>query len=118
MHNRFRPRFLGRFQTFDGRVILLGQMVGANGQAHLVVGAGLAMSLFFAVGTLLGLMKGSHDPALWLMPFGGLLPALFVLGVVRLGRWLSSADEDWILAAIRTALLKSMPRSDARPRSL
>src|SRR5712671_7855849 len=64
VHNRFRPRFLGRFQTFDGRVILLGQMVGANGQAHLVVGAGLAMSLFFAVGTLLALMKGSHDPAL------------------------------------------------------
>lgn len=120
VHNGFRPRFLGRFETFDGRVILLGEMVGANGQARLFLGAGLAMSLIFTVGTLIELMKGkgSDNPALWLMPFAGLLPALFVLGLVRLARWFSSSDEDWILAAIRTALLRSTPTSDARPRSL
>jgi hypothetical protein len=114
VRNGFRPVFLGRFQIFDERVVLIGKMVGVNGQVHLVVGAGLAMGLFFTLGTLLELMKGSDDPALWVMPLGGVLPVLFVLGVVRVGRWLSSGDEDWILAAIRSALLKSTRTSDAR----
>jgi hypothetical protein len=112
--NGFRPVFLGRFQFFDKRVILIGNMVGMNGLVHLFVGAGLAMGLFFTLGTLLELIKGngSDDPALWVMPFGGVLPVLFVLGLVRFGRWLSSSDEDWILAAIRSALLKSVRTSD------
>jgi hypothetical protein len=113
LRNGFRPVFLGRFQTFDKRVILIGKMVGMNGQVHLVVGAGLVMSLFFIAATLLELIKGSDDPVLWLIPFAGVLPVLFVLGTVRLGRWLSSGDEDWILAAIRSALLKSTRTSGA-----
>jgi hypothetical protein len=118
VRNGFRPVFLGRFQTFDKRVILIGKMVGMNGLVHLVVGAGLAMSLFFTTATLLELMKGPADPALWVMPFAGVLPVVFVLGMVRLGRWLSSGDEDWILTAIRSALLKSTRTSDARSRRL
>jgi hypothetical protein len=105
--NGFRPVFRGRFQIFNNRVILIGVMVGSDGLAPLVVGVGLAMGLFFTGGTLLALMKGSDQPGLWLMPFFGILPVLFVVGMVRLGRWLSSGDEDWILAAVRSALLKS-----------
>jgi len=118
MHNAFRPMFLGRFQTFDRRVILIGKMVGRDGMDHLAVGALLVIGLISTVGTVLELMKGSDNPALWLMPFAGVLPFVFVLGGVRLGRWLSSGDEDWILAAIRSALLKSAQTSDARPERL
>jgi hypothetical protein len=107
VRNGFRPVFFGRFQIFDKRVILIGKMVGMNGLVHLVGGAGYAMGLFFTVATLLELMKGSDQPALWLMPFGGVLLVLFILGIVHLGRWLSSGDEDWILVAIRSALLES-----------
>jgi hypothetical protein len=42
-----------------------------------------------------------------MMLFSGILFALFSLGTARLGRWLSSGDEDWILAAIRSAILRS-----------
>src|SRR3981189_2761324 len=90
----------------------------AQGMVHLVLGAGLAMSLFFTTATLLELMKGLADPALCLMPFAGVLPVVFVVGVVRLGRWLPSGDEDWILTAIRSALLKSTRTRDARSRRL
>ena len=106
MRNGFRPVFLGRLQTFGNRVILIGKMVGMNGLVYLFVGVGLAMSLLFIAGTLLVLIKGSDDPARWVMPFTGVLPVLFVMGMVRSGRWLSSGDEDWILAAIQAALLK------------
>src|SRR5262249_16740539 len=107
VRNGFRPVFLGRFQTFGNRVILIGKMVGMNGLVYLFVGVGLAMSLLFiAAGTLLVLIQGSDDPARWVMPFAGVLPVLFVMGMVRFGRWLSSGDEDWILAAIQAALLK------------
>jgi hypothetical protein len=118
IRNGFRPVFVGRFQTFDKRVILIGKMVGMNGLVHIVIGIALAMSFFFITATLLALMmKGSDDPALWLMPFGGLLPILFVLGMIHVGRWLSSGDEDWILAAIQSALLNSTRTSGAPPES-
>jgi hypothetical protein len=104
MHNAFRPKFLGRFQTFDERVVLIGRMVAVNEMDHLSVGALLVTSLLFIVGPL---VAGAHGPALWWMPFGGVLLVVFVLGAVRLGRWFSSGDEDWILVAIRSALLKS-----------
>jgi len=106
IRNGFRPVFVGRFQTFGNRVILIGKMVGQNGLAPLFLGVVVAMSLLFIGGSLFELVKGSKDSALWLMPFGGVLPVLFFLGINRLGRWLSSGDEDWILAAIRCALLK------------
>jgi hypothetical protein len=114
VRNGFRPVFVGRFQTFGDRVILIGKMMGMNGLVPLFVVIGLAMSLFFIRGTLLELMEGPADPRLWLMPFAGVIPLLFVLGMVRLTRWLSSGDEDWILAAIQSALLESMLTSDAR----
>ncbi|GLH80672.1 hypothetical protein SSBR45G_55810 [Bradyrhizobium sp. SSBR45G] len=43
---------------------------------------------------------------LWLLPLFGWLPPLFTMGVVRVGRWLSSDDENWILGAIKSALVK------------
>jgi hypothetical protein len=108
MRNAFRPVFNGRFQIFDKRVILIGKME-MDAMVYFIAGAGLAMGLFFTLSSLIELIKGkgSDDPALWVMPFGGVLSVLFILGMVRLARWLSSADEDWILAAIRSAILKS-----------
>jgi hypothetical protein len=107
--NGFKPRFIGRFQIFDNRVILIGKMIGMNGLVHLWVGGGLAMGLFFTLVSSLELIRGAgaNDPALWVMPFAGILPPLFTLGTARLGTWLSSGDEDWILAAIRSAILRS-----------
>ncbi|CCD97227.1 hypothetical protein BRAO375_960061 [Bradyrhizobium sp. ORS 375] len=104
--NGLRSVFVGRFQTFDGRVILIGQFVGVDGHAGPIVGAGLAMGLLMIVGPLLELLGGSHDPMLWLMPLLGWLPPLFTIGIVRLGRWLSSSDEKRIIGAIKHALLK------------
>lgn len=48
VRNGFRPVFLGRFQTFGNRVILIGKMVGMNGLDYLFVGVGLAMSFFLS----------------------------------------------------------------------
>jgi hypothetical protein len=114
VRNGFRPVFLGRFQIYDKRVILIGKMVGMNGLVGFFVGAGLAMGLFVSLGTLLELIKGkgSDDPALWVILPCGVLPVLFVLGMIRVGRWLSAGDEDWILATIRSAILKSARTSD------
>ena len=100
VRNGFRPVFLGRFQTFGNRVILIGKMVGMNGLVYLFVGAGLAMSLLFIAGTLLALIKGSDDPARWGCPLLVSFLSCFVMGMVRFGRWLWSGDQDWILAAI------------------
>ncbi|MGJ4929050.1 hypothetical protein ACQR1I_04865 [Bradyrhizobium sp. HKCCYLS2038] len=108
--NGLRPVFIGRFQTFDDRVILIGKWVGLNGQASLFVGAGLAMSRFMIRSAALKLIEGSHDPILWLMPLAGCLPPLFAMGLVRVGRRLSSGDANWILGAIRAALVET-PRS-------
>ena len=106
VHNAFRPKFLGRFRTFDKRVILIGRMVAMNEMDHLSVGALSVVSLLLIVSPLFAQMRGAHGYALWLMPLAGVLFFVFVLGVVRLGRWFSSGDEDWILTAIRSALLK------------
>ncbi|CCD86960.1 protein of unknown function [Bradyrhizobium sp. ORS 285] len=104
--NGLRPVFVGRFQTFDGRVVLIGKLVGMDGHAGQIVGVGLAIGLLIIIGPLLELLRGSHDPMLWLMPLLGWLPPLFTIGVVRLGRWLSSSDENWIIGAIKHALVK------------
>jgi len=107
VHNMCRPMFLGRFQTFDRRVILVGKMVAMCGMDHLSVGALLVTSFLFIASPLFAPMKGVHGLALWGMPFLGVLLVVLALGGVRLGRWFSAGDEDWILAAIRSALLKS-----------
>jgi hypothetical protein len=107
IRNGFRPVFNGRFQTYDKRVILIGKME-LNAMAYPFVGAGLAMGSLFTLATLLELIKGkgSDDPALWVMPFAGVFSVLFLFGMVRFVRWLSSGDEDWILAVIRSTILK------------
>jgi hypothetical protein len=84
-------------------------MAGPNGMV------GVTMGLFITVGALFELLiRGPDNPALWVMPFGGVLFVLVSLGMGRLGRWLSSGDEDWILAAIRSAFRKSTQTNDAR----
>jgi hypothetical protein len=103
--NGFRPEFIGCFQVVDKRVILIGKL--GMGRLCLFYIPVFGMALFFSVGTLLELTKNPHDPALWVMPIGGPIIVLFMIGMVRIGKWLSSGDERWLLAAIRSALRKA-----------
>ena len=109
--NAFRPVFRGHFQIVGRRVILNGKL-RMSGGVYAVVISGFGIALFFTLATLLELTKNPHDPALWVRPIGGPVLALFVLGMVRIAKWLSAGDERWLLATIRSALSKATATSD------
>src|SRR5262249_40877880 len=62
--NAFRPMFVGSFQVFDKRVILVGKMAGKFGMDHLGAGALLVVGFLWIVGTLPKLTERYDNPGL------------------------------------------------------
>lgn len=97
--NSFKPFFLGRFESREGKALLVGRFTMLP-IIKLFMTFWFAMVTLGSVGLLFGLSSTSPVPAV-LGPFAMLGAGV---GMVAFGKWLARNDVAWLSEAIETAL--------------
>jgi hypothetical protein len=106
--NSFKPFFVGKFLSLNGRIVLSGQFTMLWGvKAFMTFWFGFC--LLWTVLAILPLL--ARDPRTWWFPLAGL--GMFAAGTAFLCfcKWISRKDIPWLSAVIQNALSKEPPNN-------
>jgi hypothetical protein len=97
--NSFKPFFLGRFQSIEGKVVLVGRFT-------MLPAMKAFMTFWFGMVTLIsiGLLIGSTKPVLGLAALAPFAMIAAALAMVAFGKWLARNDAVWLSEVIEGAL--------------
>jgi hypothetical protein len=102
--NSWRPVFYGRFETQDGRTVLVGSF-GLSTYTRRFMVVFIAFSLFWTAVASWATFSAAPDPEFFWFPFAGVGMAAAVIAMGRFGALLSKSDIDWISTRVESALM-------------
>jgi len=106
IRNNLRPVFIGNFHMIESRVILIGKFTMHKLTSSGLVGWACIMACWTAA-VLWQLVKNPSDRLYWILLAGAPVAFLFVVGMTRFFKWLSSDDIPVMMLTIQSALRKS-----------
>jgi hypothetical protein len=96
--------FIGYFRIVNNRVFLIGKL-GPTRYVFVFFILVFGTSAVLTIEAISELTKEPRNLVLWATAlFGGPTMILFMIGLVRVLKWLFSGNERWLLVAIRSAL--------------
>jgi hypothetical protein len=104
--NSFKPRFIGRFDSENGQVILTGRFT-------MMLFVKIFMTFWFGFcflwtfGAIVAAIASPLTP--WLLPLGGVLMIAVGSGFVAFAKQLSASDIHWLTSVIQEAMRKGPP---------
>ncbi len=101
MKNSFKPMLIGSFSTLGGRTILSGVF-----RMHRLVQ--VFMTFWFGVLAFSVLTEGASilvNPSdAWPAPLVGFMMIAFGVGLVKIGKWLSRNDKEWLKERVSASI--------------